>query len=74
MYTIEFLKNQKRFQKLELEFKNNPCTKTATKLSQARVELDNTQKYTQEHLDYCDREVLKDMIETLSFVNANDVV
>ena len=74
MFTSEYLKNKERVEKLQIEFNNNPCTKTATKLSKARVELRNTPKHTQEYLDYCDRETIKDMIETVSFVNANDVI
>lgn len=74
MYTSDYLKNKEIFEKLEIEFKKNPSSKTATKLAQARKEFNNTQKFTQKHLDYCDRENLKDLIETISFVNPNDIV
>lgn len=73
-YTTEYLKNKANFEKLEVEFKNNPCSKTATKLAAARTILNNTQKHTQSFINYCDRENLKDLVSVLTFANPNDII
>ena len=65
-FTPEYIEAEKIFKAAELKFKNNPCTKTATKLSNARVKMNSVEKHTKEFLSYCDACVIADMKDTLS--------
>lgn len=48
MFTTEYLTAKKNLENLQSKFDKNPCKKTATPLSQARVDLKNVQMYTNE--------------------------
>ena len=74
MYTQDYLKKQEIVKIAQEQFNNNPCTKTATKLTNAKVDLENTQKFTQEYLDYCDKQHTLDLIESLTFFDRKDIL
>ena len=48
MFTTKYLIAKKNLENLQSKFDKNPCKKTATPLSQARVDLKNVQMYTNE--------------------------
>lgn len=74
MYTENYLKAEAKFKNCETEFKNNPSTKTATKLAQARVDLQNCQKFTDEYIKFCDREHTKDLLESITLFDRNSIL
>ena len=70
MYTLQFLEAQDKVKKLELKFEANPCKKTATPLTKARVELEKINKFhlkfTQEFRIQKQKEDRAELIEYLS--------
>mgnify|MGYP003634924520 FL=1 len=68
MYTVEFLAAEKKVKDLELVFKANPSKKTATPLTQSRVELDKfsfNKKFTFEYRKERERKLILELVSLM---------